>query len=520
MADALIVAAMLAASAPLDLLARPRPGDGARGAGPLRSVAGMGLHMLLMLAAFGLFLALCGDVPMAALLALGLMAALAVASNIKAGVLGEPLLFSDLALIGAVFRHPQFYVTALTTPQQAAIAAAVAALLGAAAWRFDPSPAAHLAGVGVAVAALTLLRLSLRRTRLERLAPAPDAHADLRRHGLLAMLLLHWLRWRRSGGPPPPPPLDARPGAPELAIIVQCESFADPARLFPGRPHALPGLQAARAAAWRHGRLLVSGFGAYTMRTEYGLLFGREEEALGFRRFDPYLTAVGDGALALPARLRAAGWRAVFVHPHDLRFYDRDRIMPAAGFAELVGLDRFAPPGPADGRYVPDAAVADAVEALGAAAEGRTLIHAVTIENHGPWEPAGGGGDAAAAGYLRLLDRGDAMLARLDAWTRAWARERGRPAMLVFFGDHRPSIPGVTAPADGRDTPFVMLRYGADGAPLRGRGAAEALTPAALHHAVLAALTIPAATAPAAADPEPARAAGGPPRAAGRTATA
>lgn len=35
---------------------------------------------------------------------------------------------------------------------------------------------------------------------------------------------------------------------------------------------------------------------------------------------------------------------------------------------------------------------------------------------------------------------------------------KGRPALLVFFGDHRPSIPGVIEPGGPRHTPYIMLR--------------------------------------------------------------
>jgi hypothetical protein len=115
------------------------------------------------------------------------------------------------------------------------------------------------------------------------------------------------------------------------------ELFGDPAL-------ELPGLARARADAWQWGNLNVSGFGAYTMRTEYGLIFGRDEEELGFRRYDPFLTATREVAHALPARLAVRGWRSLFLHPHDLRFYNRHRIMPAAGFAEMVGEEHFAPP--------------------------------------------------------------------------------------------------------------------------------------------------------------------------------
>lgn len=63
-----------------------------------------------------------------------------------------------------------------------------------------------------------------------------------------------------------------------------------------------------------------------------------------------------------------------------------------------------------------------------------------------------------------------------------------RPAMLVFFGDHRPSISGVTAPDGARHTPYVIMRFDAAGQPVPGAGRPLDLTPAELHHAMLGVL--------------------------------
>ncbi|WP_235037783.1 MULTISPECIES: LTA synthase family protein [unclassified Novosphingobium] len=480
-------AALLAASAALDALVRPRIPAGNR----MRGAAGLWLLALMTAALLGLFLMLCGNVPVAAALTLAVQALLAVASNAKHAMLGEPLLFSDLALIGAIFRHPQFYLSAVAMWQRIVAAIVAAGLLAVLGWLFVADPAPHLAGAALLAGALTVLALSLRSGPYRLLARVPDAHGDTRRLGLYPTLLLYWLRWRESRDPPPCPEPARQPpqDAPEIVVVIQCESFADPVELFGDPAAALPGLAFARKNACQWGDLQVSGFGAYTMRTEYGVLFGREEEALGFRRYDPFLTALGEGSYALPARLK--GWRSLFIHPHDMRFYGRDRIMPEGGFAELVGEDCFAPPGPGEGRYVTDAAMADEITALAQAAREPSLLYAVTIENHGPWASDGTpGGTDLMNGYLRLVRNSDAMLTTLTERLSALKR----PALLVFFGDHRPSIPGATAPpaaepapgaAPGRHTPYVMVRMDAEGRIVPGEGRRADLTPAALHHAVL-----------------------------------
>lgn len=477
-------AATLLGAGLLDALVRPR----AAGAFRLRGASGSWLLACMTSALYGGFLAICGNGAAAMVLALSVQALLAVASNAKHSMLGEPLLFSDLALVGAVFRHPQFYLSAVPYWQRITAAGAGIVLL-AAVIRFSVADIApHLRGIVLLTGGLGAVALSLRVPPWRRLARVPDADADTRRLGLLPVLLLYWLRWRAERDPEACPRVE-RPdvqNAPELVVVVQCESFADPVELFGDPALALPGLAAARGAAWQWGNLHVSGFGAYTMRTEYGVLFGRDEDVLGFRRYDPFLTATGEGSYALPARLRADGgnWRGQFVHPHDMRFYGRDRIMPAGGFAELVGEERFVPPGPGEGRYVTDAAMADEIMALAEKAAQPTLLYAVTIENHGPW--ASEGKTDLMGGYLRLARKGDAMLTTLTARLGALKR----PALLVFFGDHRPSIPGLTEPPvagqdGGRHTPYVMLRIDGQGRAVPGDHRRMDLTPAGLHHAIL-----------------------------------
>jgi len=477
-AAALTVASMLAASFMLDSQTRPRVG----GRWFDRSLPGAAIHMLVLTAGFGLFLAISGHLQVSALLAAALMAALVVVSNAKNAVLGEPLLFSDFALVGAVFRHPQFYMSALRTRQIAQLVCGVLALSALLAWTFEPGVTLHLSGLMILVAALAMLLLLLRLPPWHALAAVPDPHNAIVRHGLLATIVLHAIHWRRTIDPPVcAEPAVAR-GETELVVIVQCESFSDPVELFGDPALALPGLASSRTSACRWGRLQVSGFGAYTMRTEYGVLFGRSEIDLGFRRFDPFLTAVGEASHALPARLLPAGWRSVFVHPHDMRFYGRDKIMPAAGFDELMGEASFPPPAPGAGRYVTDATLASRIIDLAEAARNPTLIYAVTIENHGPWPPDQASGNAGQSpAYLQLVRNSDTMLSTL----MAALGQLGRPALLLFFGDHRPSIPGLSVPGGDRDTPFVMVRWDASGALVQRETRSEDLTPAELHHALL-----------------------------------
>lgn len=471
-----VLIALLAGSVVLDAFARPR----STLCRPLRSWTGTWVQFLLVGVAFGGFLTLSGNTFAAVILTLVLVGLFTMISNVKQAILGEPLVFTDLAMIVTVFRHPQFYFSALGTVQKGALALLVPLGCGLLWSLFLHGIEIRIFGAAIIAVLLILIRLTVSRLSIGRQDGVPDLQADVLRDGLIPTLMLYWLSWRKSANPKPAGPIRSNPSADELAVLVQCESFADPVELFANPNLELPGLAAARKQAWQWGNLLVHGFGAYTMRTEYGVLFGRHEDELGYRRFDPFLTALKEGSFALPARLADGGWKSLFVHPHDLRFYNRNNIMRCSGFEALVGEDGFPAGAPQDGRYVSDASVGEKIASLGAAAVEPTLIYAVTIENHGPWASDRGKGNLMDE-YMRLVRRGDDMLASLIKQLAGMKR----PATLVFFGDHRPSIPGYTDPTGPRHTPYVIMRFDSEGKLLPGTDSSIDLSPAALHHRLI-----------------------------------
>lgn len=464
-----------------DALAVPR----VRARFGFRSAAGTIVLLLAGAALFGALLGLTGAWIVSMVLAVMLAAALALISNVKRAVLGEPLVFSDFALIGAVFQHPQFYISALKLWQVVLLIGGCALLMALVAGFSTNSLADRAAGVFIFIVAGAGLTLALRHNFWTVLDRSADPDRDVREHGLVAATLTYWSRWRNQPHPNPCKLPAIASQSNQLVVIIQCESFTDPAELFADPELTLPGLARARSLAQRSGCLNVPGFGAYTMRTEYGVLFGRDEEELGLRRFDPFLTAQGEATWAMPNRLVRGNWTSIFVHPHDLRFYGRHDLMPEAGFDRLVGEGEFAPPQSGEGRYITDRAVYEKIVEIAGQESGATLVYAVTIENHGPWPPERGNDDAQnGAAYLRLLRRGDALLLHLLDRLPAL----GRPVTLCFFGDHRPSIPGISEPGGARHTPYVLIGFGPDGAALTPSAASEDLTPAQLHHAILGAI--------------------------------
>lgn len=435
------------------------------------------LRSLPVLSAGSFFLVLTGSIPLSLLISAVLLAILVTASNLKLRLLNEPLVFTDFSLLSAFVRHPRFYLQGIP------VFLRVVALMGAALLVYlliRASSAAMLpryAGLAGIVIFGTLLWGLVTREGCADGEP-PALWDDVRNHGLLPVLMSYAARCRSLPALPPRPALPRTQGAPDAVIIVQCESFADPAELNDAWS-SLPALARCQNEAIQWGKLLPSGLGAYTMRSEYGVLCGDDEDCLSYRLFDPFLTADQSPSHGLPHRLKQFYEKALFLHPYDIRFYGRDRMMPLWGFTDIVSRESFSDDDRV-GPYVSDDAVADYL--LNHLAENeRSLAYCVTIENHGPWKKGRLGKASGEEAWHEHARHSDAMLDKLVAGIR----ESGRDVLLVFFGDHRPALKALP-PVEGleRSTPYVILRPNAP-AKEEGPGEPVSLTPAELHHAIL-----------------------------------
>ena len=407
------------------------------------------------------------------------VAILAVVSRLKRGVIGEPLVFSDFALLRQVPRHPELYYTRpLTDPRMAG--PLLASLLAVALWYgIEPAALPHepsvavLAVIALPLALWTLVRLSGYGALGRRLAtrfPAPDLERDVARSGLPATILAYAARWRstrpdeESG---PADPVGSTEARDRVVVVVQLESFVDPVRL--GGP-ALPLMDTLRARATQYGRLRVPAHGAYTMRTEHAVLTGRTPESLGFGVFDPYLAQGGAEPTSLARLARRAGFETVFIHPFHRDFFGRASVMTRLGFDHLIMEEAFTG-APRIGPYVGDVALAERVLEEVRARPAPLFVFCVTMENHGPWKLGRLPGlDDPHAQYLHhVAHTGDAVAALI-------AGLEGLPATLCVFGDHAPSLASCRPGFGGTATDYALLHFGdAAVAPLRRDLTADAL---------------------------------------------
>lgn len=398
------------------------------------------------------------------------VAILVVISRLKRAIIGEPLVFSDFALLRQVPRHPELYYTRPLSDPRMAGPIALSLLFVVAWYAIEPTilPAEPSVAV-LAVLALPLLLPTLAALSgegriahgLTRLFPRPDLRGDVARFGLPATLIGYALRWRvdrRAEMAPRLPALAREDDA--VVVVVQLESFVDPQRL--GGP-PLPLMDLIRARADQSGRLRVPAHGAYTMRTEHAVLTGRDAADLGFGLFDPYLTHGGREPTSLPARARDAGFETLFVHPFHRDFFNRAEVVTRLGFDRLVMEDDFA--GAARfGPYVSDAALAERVLAEVRERRGALFLFCVTMENHGPWKPGRLPGiDDPLAQYLTHVAHTGQAVETLIAGLESL------PATLCIFGDHAPSLPNCRPGFGETSTDYAILRFGTAGEPTRLR---------------------------------------------------
>ena len=505
----------------LELALRPQPCAPWR-----RPAASIGVHIGIVMVAYGLELALFRRPVFAMLNVLAIQAVLVLVSQAKYGALREPFVYPDFEYFLDAIKHPRLYLPFFGRLKALAASGGYGLMLWAGLTVEDSLTGA--AGMWVAsfadwieedavsgpvalasfwglTAAMVIVGACLTwwagRDR-ESTRVTFDAGADLQRLGFLAALWRYRVHERRAvrledlptpawGAAPSVSPPRAVPGGPALPdiVVVQSESFFDARRVFPDiRPEVLATFDALRANADAFGTLDVAAWGANTVRTEFSFLSGLRPQELGVHRFNPYRKLAEQGVATLASHLKGMGYRTVCVHPYPASFYRREHVYPRLGFDAFYDVRSFAQ-AERFGPYVSDAAVGDFVARLMADRDQDdrpVFVFVITMENHGPlhWETVGPqdeqrffqgsvplpGSCSDLVAYVRHLANADAMFGQLSATLSA----SPRPARLCIYGDHVPIMPSVYAALGTPDGKTDYLIWSTPGAGARCReGAAR-----------------------------------------------
>jgi phosphoglycerol transferase MdoB-like AlkP superfamily enzyme len=192
-------------------------------------------------------------------------------------------------------------------------------------------------------------------------------------------------------------------------------------------------------AGFFEGTAVSPVYGGTTPNAEFEVLTGVPAHTFStaivpYQHYFRYFTA----PRTLPRLLSPLGYSAHAYHNHNRAFWLRDRVYPRFGFDTFEAAETMKLVKQANG-WAKDDVLYEAVRKKELAANPE-FGFLVTVATHGPYEDdpefdpptAKGAGD-----YRRRL--GDAVRALLDFERQL--RQRGRPFVLIVFGDHLPGMP-------------------------------------------------------------------------------
>lgn len=235
-------------------------------------------------------------------------------------------------------------------------------------------------------------------------------------------------------------------------IAVMDESFADLSVYDAVREsgYAGPARFNALGDALVRGTLDVSVTGGGTANTEFEFLTGTSTAFLGSNKI-AYQLYDFSRVDSLAGQLAEAGYAATAIHPQLGVNYQRSSVYREMGFGEFLDIDDFeGAPGYHAGAT--DAATFDKALQLLAADPAPRFVFDVTMQNHGGYDagtvpeedivwyaPAGIEDEGLLwqlNTYLACIEASDRDLEAFIAQLRAL----DRPVVLVYFGDHQPSV--------------------------------------------------------------------------------
>ncbi|WP_051749307.1 LTA synthase family protein [Nevskia soli] len=484
------------------------------GAG-LRWSAAMLLDAALPAACFASLAAATARPVFAGVITLALSGGYAYANRAKLKVLAEPVVFTDVFQAFDIFRHPRL---ALPFPHKGRVLIGAATVIGIfvllfhvepAVWPLSPWPVLLLLSLFFLISWAVGGRFSTRAaTALRKLRLSGDPVRDAANFGALGMLLTYGIvaRGERAGRQAAALPVvrstagHFRQAVAQPVVVVQCESFFDARRMHPAiSADLLPVFDRCQRAGIQWGRLQVPCWGANTVRTEFAVLSGMSERAIGLDRFNPYHRFVSVPVTSLAWRLRAEGYRTICLHPFDRTFYGRDQVMPNLGFDEFLGEEAFTGARRVNG-YVTDVEVAHKIAEIVQSYGPKVFVFAVTMENHGPWsapreQPIANllpdvslpqADKVALERYLQSLRSADEMLGVL---TQILGEKRAS-GVLAFYGDHLPAFRSAFAAFELHDFRSDYFIWGAG----KGSGIRKDIKACQLSDAILEAWRGPVAT--------------------------
>ena len=240
-------------------------------------------------------------------------------------------------------------------------------------------------------------------------------------------------------------------------IFVMCEAYTDlsdePVFLYTEEENPTHGFHVLAASGRaKSGHIVVSNFGAGTANTEFDVLTGIQTNMVSPGNTSSF-RVIRKAVNALPQTYKRAGYKTYFMHPGYSWFYNRDNVYRDLGVDERIFNETYTD---ADkkGTMISDAAflahlTADLDTRLSTTEP--LFAYTVTIQNHQAYPYTKYGFEPekpplsvsisdtsmeTLSVYLEGVRDSTAMLTALCDYLDS----RDEPTLLVFYGDHRPTL--------------------------------------------------------------------------------
>lgn len=231
-------------------------------------------------------------------------------------------------------------------------------------------------------------------------------------------------------------------------VCIMNESFAD-LSAFDGGSWGYGGPEFFNSLddSLARGSLAVSVLGGGTCNTEFEFLTGVSLAYVGDGKYPFSLYDLSD-APSLARQFSELGYETTAMHPNYATNWNRNRVYEALGFDNLLFIDDFAG-AEVFHSGVSDAATYDRCLELLQSGDEPQFIFDVTMQNHSGYDQNNIGDvpqyhvdgmsdydNARLSEYLACIDESDRALEEF----LGELAELDRPVVVVFFGDHQPTI--------------------------------------------------------------------------------
>ncbi len=198
------------------------------------------------------------------------------------------------------------------------------------------------------------------------------------------------------------------------------------------------------------GNVITPVFGGFTSQVEYQVLTGNSTFFTGAANI-AYSDYIYDGFPSIVNSLNNIGYNSIAIHPYKKDFYSRDAVYSKLGFSRFITEEDFIDPHRIRS-YISDQ---DLVERIIKEYEENKnskplFIHAVTMQNHGPYDSdedmelnisvesakLNESNKSILSVYANLLKESDDAFKYLVEYFKGVAE----PTIIVMFGDHKPVL--------------------------------------------------------------------------------